>query len=419
MDNFIDLSNQLNKILDKNTKKTNGIFFTPKEYRHKLLQSVKCSLDSSGFTPENVLEPSFGSGEFIEDIMELLPSLKITGVELNSLLFEKVSEKLHDENLELINMDFIKYNPKKSFDLIVGNPPYVVIKDTIPDEFKEISSGRPNLYCWFIHKCIRLLSEQGVLAFVIPNSILNTAYYEMLRKYIVDTCDIIDIISFDGKKSLFTDTDQATIGFILRKRPAEATPSKKYIIDHKTRLFFSSNYKFLLEKLVKYPCLKQLGVSVKTGTVVWNQHKEKLKANPTEGQLLIYSTNIKKGKFIPFIDNVSKNDKKQYIKIEKKELIKGPVILMNRGYGNTSYDPNIMFVEDTIPGHPDGFYVENHLNIIYPTTDETKGTIKRVYEYLTSEDNIAYIKMFTGNGAMSKTEIETLLPICLPDLTHN
>lgn len=417
MDNFTDLSNQLNKILDKNTKKSNGIFFTPKEYRHKLLQSVKCYLESSVFDPRNVLEPSFGSGEFIEDIMELLPSLKITGVELNPLLYEKVSEKLHDDNLELINMDFIKYTSDKSFDLIVGNPPYVVIKDSVPEEFKEISSGRPNLYCWFIHKCIRLLSEQGVLAFVIPNSILNTAYYEMLRKYIVDNCDIIDIISFDGK-SLFTDTDQSTIGLILRKRPAEATPSKKYVIDHNTRLFFSSNYEFLLEKLGKYPCLKQLGVSVKTGTVVWNQHKEKLKENPTEGHLLIYTTNIKKGMFIPFKDNVSKNDKKQYIKITK-ELVKGPVILMNRGYGNTSYDPNMIFIEDTFPEHPDGFYVENHLNIIYPSTAATKDIIKRVYQYLISADNIAYIKMFTGNGAMSKTEIETLLPICLPDLAHN
>lgn len=416
MDNFSQLSYELNKALDKTTKKSNGIFFTPKEYREKLLQSAWRVLKIEN--PKYVLEPSFGSGEFLSDIMELFPTSKVIGVELNSILYQKVNENLAHNNQHLFNEDFIKFNTDKEFDLILGNPPYVVVKDAIPSEFKEISSGRPNLYCWFIHKCIRLLSEHGVLAFVIPNSILNTSYYELLRKYILDKCDIVDIIPFDEKKTLFTDTEQATIGLVLQKRSIGVPASDRYVMKHNGRLLFSCHYQVLLEKLNRFPSLKDLGISVKTGTVVWNQHKEKLTENPQKGNLLIYSSNVKKGRFVPFINNVNKNDKKQYISIVK-DLTVGPVILMNRGYGNTNYDPNMMYINDTIEGNLDGFLVENHLNIVYPTTEQSKNIMKEVYEYMISTDNIEYIKKFVGNGAMSKTEIETLMPVCLEHLKHN
>ena len=46
---------------------------------------------------------------------------------------------------------FIKYSTATKYDLIIGNPPYVVIKkkDT-PKQFQKYFDGRPNLFILFI-----------------------------------------------------------------------------------------------------------------------------------------------------------------------------------------------------------------------------------------------------------------------------
>jgi adenine-specific DNA-methyltransferase len=407
MTEFSDLSKELSSIITKQDKKEHGVFFTPKTYREAIIDSVKSNIVTN---PKNILEPSFGSGEFIDDMVRIYPNTKITGVELDIKMYEKVKEKYKDnDNINLINYDFIEYDPDNKYDLIVGNPPYVVMKNGIPDEFQDITTGRPNLYCWFLYKCINLLEDHGILAFVIPNSILNTSYYDVLRQYIISKCEILNIIEFDKSKTKFFDTEQGTIGLVLMKyHSQDIYSSTKYIVARNNKTLFNVDYNYINKRLSTYPTLDKLGFRVKTGSIIWNQLKDFLTNDPKEGKLLIYNINIKNGSFKSFSETGYKNCKKQYIRTTK-DLIRGPVILMNRGYGNTTYDPYLILIEDTING--DGFLVENHLNVIYPINDESKGLIKKVYEYLISDENHKYISSYTGNGAMSKTEIETMLPI--------
>jgi adenine-specific DNA-methyltransferase len=410
MDNFTELTQELNSILTKETKKEHGIFFTPKSYRTQLLDY----LQELNINPKNILEPSFGSGEFIGDCITLFPEAQITGVELNNVLYTRVDKHFKDLNktINLYNHDFLTFNTEEKFDLIIGNPPYVVMKMGTPDEFKSITTGRPNIYCWFIHKCIRMLTDNGILAFVIPNSILNTAYYELLRKFILQNCELLNIIQYDKKKSDFADTEQNTIALVLKR--TDTLPTKqKYVVSHRGHTIFNINEEYLNKQLKSYPSMEDLGLAVKTGSIVWNEHKKDLRNQPDPAKLLIYTSNVKKGKFVPFEDG--KNGKKQYIESTKAHIT-GPVILVNRGYGNVSYAMDVLFIEDTVNGQRE-FYVENHLNVIYPTTPESAKIIRLVYEYLKSDTNKNYISKFTGNGAMSKTELTTLLPICLPSTT--
>jgi hypothetical protein len=59
---FSTLSTTLNTKLSKEERQNNGIFFTPLNGRKLLLSIIK------GFNiePVTILEPSFGSGEFIQ-----------------------------------------------------------------------------------------------------------------------------------------------------------------------------------------------------------------------------------------------------------------------------------------------------------------------------------------------------------------
>ena len=54
------------------------------------------------------------------------------------------------------------------------------------------------------------------------------------------------------------------------------------------------------------------------------------------------------------------------------------------------------------------FYGENHINIITPKNNYCLNTILKSFQDDRTEE---FIKLYTGNGALSKTEIETILPI--------
>ena len=76
------------------------------------------------------------------------------------------------------------------FDVVVGNPPYVDIKSLNPIEVKYYfkrfltTENRVNLYSIFIEKGIEILSKNGILSFINPNSMLVNDSYTKLRNLI-------------------------------------------------------------------------------------------------------------------------------------------------------------------------------------------------------------------------------------------
>ena len=142
--------------------------------------------------------------------------------------------------------------------------------------------------------------------------------------------------------------------------------------------------------------IKDLGCVVKTGEVVWNENKDKLNAN--DGVPVIYSSNIVDNKLV--LNNLS-GEKKQYIQDYKKTPTKGPAILISRGYGN-NYIFSYTYIKDDFE-----FFGENHINVI----TGKKESLDKIFGSLEDKRMIEFIKLYTGNGALSKTEIENILPI--------
>ena len=76
------------------------------------------------------------------------------------------------------------------FDIVVGNPPYVDIKSLNSVEVKYYfkrfltTENRVNLYSIFIEKGIEILSKNGILSFINPNSMLVNDSYARLRDLI-------------------------------------------------------------------------------------------------------------------------------------------------------------------------------------------------------------------------------------------
>jgi hypothetical protein len=380
---FREISEKLNKSLSKETRKEQGIFFTPKKARDLLFEEF----DKLGVKPKKILEPSFGSGEFIEDSLNKYPEASITGVEYN----ETVYKAYKNPKATLIHEDFLKYSSSTKFDTIIGNPPYFLIKDKNP----KCMIGRPNIYVAFLYKCLEThLDDNGFLGFVLPTSLFNCSYYEPMRRYISDYCTIHFVKTLDVQ---YYETQQDTMLIILQKTK---DPNQSYIFKRNSSTYISPHYKELNALVKDAKTIKDLNLYVKTGDVVWNQEKEKL---ADSGTLLIYSTNIVNGELV--LNNIKSKEKKQYIKEFHKKPIEGRAILVNRGYGNVEYKFNYVVVNEK------KFYAENHVNMILPKNRDAGNSLEIVKKSFEDERTSDFIKYFLGNGAMSKTEIERVLPI--------
>ena len=384
---FRETSKEFNRTLTKKERLDQGIFFTPKKARTHLFTK----LSELGVSPHVILEPSFGSGEFLLDAKRIYPHAQIIGVEKNKELFDSVT----CPDTQLTCGDFLDWTGRA--DLIIGNPPYFVIPSDAPNKkelslkYKKAAIGRINIYILFLYKCLtEHLEAGGFLAFIIPTSLYNCSYYQPMRDYIQANTTVHHLETLD--RPGFYETGQETMLLILENKKR----NDDYIFRSKCGTIYLSPYYNELHTLTQHTSsLAKLGLGAKTGTVVWNNVKEHLSDT---GTLLIYSSNIVNSELK--LNNLCGKERKQYVTNLNKPTLFGPVILVDRGYGN-SFRFNFVLVE-----LEEEFYAENHVNVIYPKTPEAAINLRRVVKSFQDERSPQFIKWFIGNGSISSTDLE-------------
>lgn len=381
---FRESSKTFHKSLTKEVRQNEGIFFTPRGVRDRLFKCLK------GLEPKRILEPSFGSGEFLLDAKRVWPGSTLVGVEKNKALFESVK----CPEAELVCQDFLEWTCSEKSDLILGNPPYFTMKE-VPAKYKDLVTGRPNIYVLFLWICLtEHLAADGIIAFVLPSSLYNCSYYQTLRDYIQERTTILHLESLE--KPGFYETTQDTMLLILKN----GKTGDDYIYRGNGHIYINPCAKELEGLTKDTTTLSALGLGVKTGNVVWNQVKENLVAEG--GTLLIYSSNLK-GSVLE-LDNLRGDEKKQYVAGLTKPTLDGPVILVERGYGNT-------FHFNCVLTDRKGFYAENHINVVYAKTSEAVGNLARAFKSFQDPRSKEFLRLFLGNGSVTATDMEFLLPI--------
>jgi type I restriction-modification system DNA methylase subunit len=406
---FNPISINLTKSLSKLVKKSQGIYFTPQSIIKGLIDKILLHLPNTSNI--NILEPSCGSCEIVKALDDLFSGVFITGIELNVEIYSEITKLPFKNQVKLLNSDFMSFNIEKKYDLIIGNPPYFVCKkESIPTKYAEYITGRPNIFGLFILHSLELLSPNGILAFIIPKSFLNSAYYANIRNYIKKTCHIISIEDYEAVKD-FIDTDQSTFGLIIKKLEKERlmieTVNCPYSIMLNNNYIFTPNAELLTSYFENATTIQQMGLAVKTGTIVWNEHKDLLTSDELN-TILLYNTNVTNDNKIK-LTTFKNAEKAQYINVEGNT---DPIIVVNRGNGNASYNFKYALIEKLMP-----FVVENHLNIIYSTTPKKNSELIAIYKKIIhsfeNPKTRAFIQLFFGNNGLSKTELETILPIYL------
>lgn len=130
---------------------------------------------------------------------------------------------LEDENSEIGIGLFEEFKNVKNqqFDVIIGNPPYVDIKELDPKTVRKLFAAYPtvenrmNLYSVFIERALQLLKNGGYFGFIIPNSILINESYSKIRKQLLDNVCLEEIVRLPD--NVFEGVKVETIILIFRK----------------------------------------------------------------------------------------------------------------------------------------------------------------------------------------------------------
>jgi len=299
---------------------------------------------------------------------------------------------------------------KDGYDIIVGNPPYYVMKKIdVTERFYDYFDGRPNIFILFLIKSLSELKRDGILCFILPRNFLNCIYYDKTRWYIYKYFEILDIIECNES---FIDTLQETVVFILR-RPLRFSfnniDNARFLIPLKMEKYhifsLEDNVIKIKDLLEGSTTVNNMGFKVSIGSVVWNQEKKRLSDDNTKTRL-IYSSDIEKYELIL----------KEYGNISKKNYIdmngmKGPSILVNRGYGVGNYKFEYCLVDIDRE-----YLVENHLiqitikdnNLCF---DEKMKMYNKLIVSFKDERTKQFIDIYFGNNAINATELLNIVPV--------
>lgn len=380
---------------DLKKRKNLGQYFTPKTIRELLLSKLPKKDNAY------ILDPACGSGEFLLSCEKYFKNPNLNGFEIDKNLVDIASKLVKKSNIK--NIDALNFDIKNKYDYVIGNPPYFEIKlnEKLKSKHSEITKGRVNIFSLFIKIGLEALKDGGYLAYVVPPSMNNGAYFSKLREYIIKNSSLEYLHIIDGADN-FHSANQKVMLIILKK--TNSKKSSKYIFEKNGITIFTEDKKFLSDAYKNTVSLKEIGFGVKTGSIVWNEHKEKLTNDKNNSTLLIWASNIIDGKIrIPNTKN-----KPQYIKnIPSNLIMKSRVVVVNRITGS-SKDINI---KSAIVDEKE-FVCENHVNMIYPLKNANQNySLEYILNSLRDEKNIKVMRLISGNTQVSKTELERLLPI--------
>ena len=383
---FSKLSLILTAKLTKNLKKSYGIFFTSEILVNIIFNQLKIIFTKLRLKIVDVLEPSCGSGEFLVGLNKYFSKLNILGIEYNDDIYDSIKDfSLTNNFLTIQKNDFLKFFNEKGFDLIIGNPPFKIIKKSLVVNYSNFFLNGVNLYVLFLLHSLKQLRDNGVLVFVLPKNFLNCMSYNCVRLYIKNNYKILFIID-NLVDNFFLGTSIETCVLFLQKKKSN---SKKYFVFFGEYLTFSNHYKYLNGLLAKGKPLKDFGFTISVGSVL------KSNKNIFTGSkgYFICDNNIKNNQLSLNSTSVIYSDNLQY----------GNCIVIFRGYGNAKF-----YFKYALVDIQEGYLVESHLLII----KQAHGGVKLV-ELLEKFKNkllLNFISLYFFNQSLNMKELE-LFPI--------
>lgn len=133
---------------------------------------------------------------------------------------------------------------KGGFDVIIGNPPYVFARDNFRQEEKDFfvskyvsAKYQINTYLLFIEKSIHLIKDNGIYGLIIPNSWLMMYSGEGLRKFLLETNKINQIINLAGFS--FETANVETVILLAEKESSKKENTVEILLNNGNEFYLS------------------------------------------------------------------------------------------------------------------------------------------------------------------------------------
>jgi adenine-specific DNA-methyltransferase len=321
------------------------------------------------------------------------------------------------------------------YDLVIGNPPYgrVSLAPEVRTRYKRSLYGHANLYGVFTDLAIRLAKTGGVIAYVTPTSFLAGEYFKALRALLASSARPANIDFVSVRKGVFDDALQETMLTTYRKTGVYLNlPTVHFIAptDDDT-ITVEGGGEFELSKdggpwLVPRSAeqaqlisalrkmkhrLSDYGYTVSTGPLVWNRFKKQIVEKAGKDTLpLIWAESITSdGQFHYRAD---KRNHLPYFKPKAGDnwlITRKACVLLQR---TTAIEQPRRLIAAELPeafiSKHGAVVIENHLNMIRPTSDTPCVSAGIIAALLNSAIVDRAFRCISGSVAVSAYELENL-----------
>ena len=194
-------------------------FYTPPE----VIQALSDSLKDCGIIPARFLEPSAGSGVFVDAFKRSFPTMETVCFE-KDLLTGKILSHLHpDDRVYIRGFEEIENRPDNRFDVVASNIPF---GDTSVFDVSFIKSADTvrkqatrTVHNYFFLKGIDTLREGGVQAFITSQGVMNSPTNEPVRAWLMKNTNLVSAVRLPN--NLMSDNAGTEVGsdlIILQKK---------------------------------------------------------------------------------------------------------------------------------------------------------------------------------------------------------
>lgn len=219
-----------NRYMDSLKQSVLTAFYTPPA----LVESLASVLRKHGITPARLLEPSAGTGAFVEAFTSG-NSVETSAFE-KDLLTGKILKALHPHaRVRVEGFENIEPSKLGTFDMAASNIPF---GDTSVFDLSYSGGSSPakqqasrSVHNYFFLKGLDSLQEGGLLAFITSQGVMNSPRNALIREYLMENSRLVSAVRLPN--NLFADyagTEVGTDLIILQKQSGKSTENAEEVL---------------------------------------------------------------------------------------------------------------------------------------------------------------------------------------------
>jgi SAM-dependent methyltransferase len=230
-------------VLSRADRRAAGVYYTPPEIVQRILHLTLGQQDATD-SPPRVLDPACGAGEFALQALQVLQGqfgaerarCSVFAIDIDPQAvattrgrLKAINDGFPATNVSLADALCTDGLARSSIDAIIGNPPYVNIRQLAKSRPREhiqrlkqrYSSARGNfdLYVLFIERAIELLRPGGRCGLIIPGKWATLDYARPCRELLLDQTTIEHVIDLSDARA-FAGASVFPHVLVFRKRSA-------------------------------------------------------------------------------------------------------------------------------------------------------------------------------------------------------